>query len=183
MKKAFLWVLLLVCEGYMGQVHNEDIDLGTLARQSDYIVLARKAKPFSRIVKMPLDSTGKHKPYESRRYAYNVLEVLKTESDDNAKAGARISVRPAHDAMFFNLEQRYALEGVMKSPILKTYKDGSRAKEELETVILFLRGRDDKDGAYQIEAFGAFEAPDAKARVAAALGEAGTSDVKPEEAK
>ena len=165
MRNALLLVLLLVSEGFMGQVHSVDLDLAALSHQANYIVIAKKAKPFSKIVKMPLDATKKHKPFQSHRYAYKVIEVLKTASDGNAKAGAKISVRPAHDATFFYLEQRYALEGVSKSPILETYQGGTREKEERDTVILFLNDKDKETATYQVSAFRAFESPEVKAAV------------------
>jgi hypothetical protein len=58
--------------------------------------------------------------------------------------------------------QKAEVEGLSKSPILETYEGGNPGAAKSDTVILFLRGRHDKTGTYQISAYGAIEAPSAK---------------------
>lgn len=136
---ALFSILMLVCEGHVGQIHPKSITLEQLIRRSECILVVKKAKPFTRIVKTELDDTKRYPPHESPRFSYKVVEVLKDESDAKPAVGAKIEVVPAHDRMMLNLSRRYHLEGVHKSPILEFYNDGAARVEKREKFIIFLR--------------------------------------------
>lgn len=138
-KKVLMAILILVCEGHVGQIHPRAISLEQLIRESECIFVVRKGKPYSRIVEIELDDSKRFPPHKSPRYAYKVLEILKDETDAKPIIGAKIEVLPAHDRMMLNLSRRYHLEGVHKSPILEFYNDSAAQIEKREKFIVFLR--------------------------------------------
>lgn len=139
-------ILMLLCEGHAGRIHPKAITLDQLIRESDCILLVKKAKPFTRIVKTELDSSGKLPPYESPRFAYKVVQIIKDAGGTKVAAGSRIEVAPAHDGTMLSVTRKYELEGIHKSPILEFYNKNGREIEKRDKHIVFLRRTDEGQG-------------------------------------
>jgi hypothetical protein len=164
LKTALFSILMLVCEGHAGQIHPKSITLEQLIRRSECILVVRKAKPFARIVKTELDSSGKFPPYESPRYAYNAVKIIKDAGEAKVAVGSRIEVAPAHDGTMLLVTRKYELEGIHKSPILEFYNGKAREIEKRDKYIVFLR-RNDEGDSYAFAADGAVEGVEAQARI------------------
>ena len=146
-KTILFAILVLVCEGHVGQIHPRAISLEQLIRESECIFVVKKGKPYSRIVEIELDDSKRFPPHHSPRYSYKVVEILKDETDAKPAIGSKIEAVPAHDRMMLNLNRRYHLEGVHKSPILEFYNDSATQIEKRERFIVFL-SRKQEEGTY-----------------------------------
>jgi hypothetical protein len=156
MKTVLLAILVFVCEGHVGQIHPKAITLEQLIRRSECILVVKKAKPFTRIVKTELDSSGKFPPYESPRYAYKVVTSIKDAGETKAAVGSRIEVAPAHDGTMLLVARKYELEGIHKSPILEFYNEKGWEIGKRDKYIVFLR-RNDEGKSYAFTADHAVE--------------------------
>lgn len=149
-------ILVLVCEGHVGQIHPRAISLEQLIRKSECIFVVKKGKPYSRILEIELDDSKRFPPYQSPRFSYKVVKILKDETKSTPAIGSKIEVAPAHDGTMLHVSRRYHLEGVHKSPILEFYDGNGREIEKREKLIVFLR-RNDEEGNYSFTADQAME--------------------------
>src|SRR3954463_15558822 len=96
-KNLILFVLVIVVEGHMGQVHPKETGLGSLSDRADCIFVVEKASPFSKKIKIEVDDSKKYPAYESNREIFKVVQVIKNECSTAYLKGTIIEVREAYD--------------------------------------------------------------------------------------
>ncbi len=158
----------------MSRIINRYLNLAELARRSDLIVLAAKAKPAMSEEKVAIHPNKNHcPPYVRRTYHFIVQETLHRHGflpgeGDDAAPGEAIRVRNAHEDRKLAMYRAYYLDGVRLSPIFDHYR-GDFDYDAADELMLFLR-LTGVHGTYQFAAGGGYESVAKKDLVRELLG-------------
>lgn len=134
---SFLTALLaLVATGAATQVHYENVSFEDLVRQSQVIVVVRRAEPGTRDVKIPI--TGPAGPYPDYGYQLDRLVVVEVIKGSGVKPGVTVELGPATAADDLHLHRSYYVEQIGKSPIYFSYESSLGWDKKPETWLEFM---------------------------------------------
>jgi len=169
-KITLLTVILLILglstlASHSSKIFYNKISLKELISSSPYIFLVEKSDPF--ITKESRNihwNIFMHKPYQQTIYNFKVVEQLKTNNDPSIDT--KIRVAPAYNEWKFIMYQKYALEGIRKSPIYEKYDTLANFDKEKRLVVFLSK----KEKGYELFCTGAYESPAKKDIILKKLG-------------
>jgi hypothetical protein len=125
-------------------VHYEAIALADMVEQASLVLVAKRAVPATMSEEISIVPPGKQPdpqkfpPFTRVKSRWVFVEALK--SDRKITPGRTLEIDSAHWQTQLELQRRYYVEGVSKSPIYRRYK-GAKVEGQAQ-VILFLREDD-----------------------------------------
>jgi hypothetical protein len=143
----------------MSQIDYEFISLEELINESGAIFLVRKNDPFEQVVEIPLSKKHPDKYPFHRRVMYHFTVFSPLYTIYTVPAETNIIVHRANEAIDFELEKLYYIDGVEESPVYFAFQPDIDMYTA-DTLIIFVNKIPDTDNEYRFTAENAYVSPD-----------------------